>query len=95
MGIRLSRRDDDALCFRRDGEFQFGLLQGYIVDGWFDDDGTGYEFRWEGNAEMDEAAGTCMLNLQDKDHLEGELTFDNGDSSGFLGRGSQMMMTSI
>jgi hypothetical protein len=66
------------------GEFQFGLVHGYIVDGWVDDDGTAYEFRWKGNAEMDEASGSCLLGLLDKDHLEGELTFDNGDSSGFM-----------
>ena len=65
------------------GGFQFGLVRGHVVDGWFDEDGSGYEFRWEGSAEMDEASGSCLLNLTDKDHIEGELTFDNGDSSGF------------
>ncbi len=66
------------------GEFQFGLVRGNIVDGWIDEDGESYEFKWEGSDEMDEASGTCLLNLADKDHIEGEFTFDNGDSSGFL-----------
>ena len=66
------------------GEFQFGLVRGHIVDGWIDEDGESYEFRWEGSDEMDEASGTCLLSLTGKDHIEGELTFDNGDSSGFL-----------
>jgi len=66
-----------------DGEFQFGLVRGSIVDGWLDEDGEGYEFEWEGNDEMDEAAGSCLLSLVDKDHLEGEFTFAGGDSSGF------------
>jgi len=65
------------------GEFQFGLVKGYIVDAWADEDGEGFEFRWEGSDEMDEASGTCLLSLTDKDQLEGEFTFDNGDSSGF------------
>src|SRR5262245_54915158 len=64
------------------GEFQFGLIRGQIVDGWLDEDGKGYEFRWEGNDEMDEASGSCSLDLTDKNHLEGEITFGNGDSSG-------------
>ncbi len=33
--------------------------------------------------EMDEASGTCYLSLTSKDQVEGEFTFDNGDSSGF------------
>jgi len=66
------------------GEFQFGLVKGHIVDAWADADSEGFEFRWGGSAEMDEASGTCLLNLADKDHLEGEMTFDHGDSSGFL-----------
>ena len=65
------------------GEFQFGLVRGYVSDGWLDEDGEGYEFRWKGSDEMDEASGSCLLNLTDKDHIEGEFTFDNGDSSGF------------
>ncbi len=65
------------------GEFQFGLVRGSIVDGWMDEDGESYEFNWEGSDEMDEASGNCVLNLTDQDHIEGEFTFDNGDSSGF------------
>ena len=76
------------------GKFQFGLVRGHIVDGWLDDDGAGYEFRWAGSDEMDEASGTCLLSLQDKDHLEGELTFDNADSSGFLAKRAASSRTS-
>lgn len=65
------------------GEFQFGLVRGSIEDASEDEDGEGLEFNWEGSDEMDEASGSCMLNLTDKDHLEGEFIFDNGESSGF------------
>jgi hypothetical protein len=70
------------------GEFQFGLVRGSIVDAWADEGGEGFEFRWEGSDEMDETSGSYVLNLTDKDHLEGESTFDNGDSSGFLAGGA-------
>ena len=61
------------------GEFQFGLVRGYFSEGWLDEDGEGYEFEWEGGDEMDEASGSCLLTLTDKDHIEGEFTFDNSD----------------
>lgn len=66
-----------------DGEFQFGLVRGYFSSSWLDEDDEGYEFDWEGSDEMDEASGSCLLNLTDKDHIEGEIRFFNGDSSGF------------
>lgn len=66
-----------------DGKFQFGLVRGSIVNGEIEEDGAAYDFRWEGSDEMNEASGTCYLSLTDKDQVEGEFTFDNGDTSGF------------
>jgi len=73
------------LTIKKDGsgQFQFGLVHGYFSSGWLDDDEGSYEFDWEGSDEMDEASGSCELTLADKDHLEGEIHFFNGDSSGF------------
>lgn len=68
------------------GEFQFGLVHGYFSNGWLDEDGEAYEFDWEGSSEMDEASGSCLLTLTDKDHIEGEIRFFNADSSGFQAR---------
>lgn len=65
------------------GEFQFGLVRGDFSGGRAGEDGEGYEFDWEGSDEMDEASGSCLLNLTDKDHIEGEIRFFNGDNSGF------------
>ncbi len=66
------------------GEFQFGLVSGYI-DGEIDDDPEDrrFEFTWDGNDECDPASGSGWLKLKDADTLEGKIKFHYGDSSKF------------
>ncbi|NEQ66805.1 MAG: hypothetical protein F6K21_15130 [Symploca sp. SIO2D2] len=66
------------------GEFQFGLVTGYI-DGEIvqAESGEKLEFTWEGNDECDEAFGSGWLKLQDKNTIEGKVKFHGGDSSLF------------
>ena len=69
-----------------DGEFQFGLVHGYI-DGKIVKykEGNRFEFSWEGNDEMDEANGTGWIRLKDNNReIEGEFRFFEGDNSTFL-----------
>ena len=69
------------------GEFQFGLVSGYI-DGEIDEDPTGsrFEFTWDGNDECDPASGSGWLKLKDAATLEGKFIFHNGDDSKFGAR---------
>lgn len=66
------------------GRFQFGLVTGYL-DGEIveDESGEQIEFTWEGADENDEAFGNGWVKLKDKDMLEGEIEFYQGDSSLF------------
>ncbi|HLO85238.1 MAG TPA: hypothetical protein VK203_09540 [Nostocaceae cyanobacterium] len=70
-----------------DGEFQFGLVFGDI-DGKIVKKGdiSKLEFTWFGNDECDEVSGSGLLQLQDKNTLEGEIKIHHGDSSKFLAR---------
>jgi hypothetical protein len=43
-------------------------------------------FDWDGADEMDEACGDGWAELQDDGSLVGEITFHNGDESGFIAR---------
>jgi hypothetical protein len=67
------------------GDFQFGLVSGQI-DGEIVKNMSGekIEFTWDGNDEMDDAAGSGWLKLKDKNTLEGKIKFHQGDSSLFL-----------
>lgn len=67
------------------GDFQFGLVFGQI-DGEIvkNKSGEKIEFTWDGNDEMDDAAGSGWLKLKDKNTLEGKIKFHQGDSSLFL-----------
>jgi hypothetical protein len=69
------------------GEFQFGLVHGYI-DGDIIKDGNAnkLEFTWEGNDECDEASGSGWLKLEDENELEGKIKFHQGDSSTLLAK---------
>jgi hypothetical protein len=69
------------------GEFQFGLVTGYI-DGNIVKDGNAnkLEFTWEGNDENDEASGSGWLKLEDENELEGKIKFHQGDSSTLLAK---------
>ncbi len=69
------------------GCFQFGLVNGEIdgrVVGY--PDSKRFEFTWEGNDECDPASGSGWLRMKEKDLLEGEFRFHEGDSSIFLAR---------
>jgi hypothetical protein len=69
------------------GDFQFGLVSGQI-DGEIvkNKSGEKIEFTWDGNDEMDDAAGSGWLKLKDQNTLEGKIKFHQGDSSLFLAR---------
>jgi hypothetical protein len=67
------------------GDFQFGLVSGQI-DGEIvkNKSGEKIEFTWDGNDEMDDAAGSGWLKLKDQNTLEGKIKFHQGDTSLFL-----------
>ncbi|MGA1867576.1 MAG: hypothetical protein ACMUJM_03415 [bacterium] len=69
------------------GNFQFGLVSGEM-DGKIVEypDGKRFEFTWEGNDECDPAHGSGWLKLKEKDILEGEFRFYDGDDSTFLAK---------
>ncbi|OQX14033.1 MAG: hypothetical protein BWK80_42265 [Desulfobacteraceae bacterium IS3] len=71
------------------GEFQFGLVHGYL-DGKSVSytDGDKFEFSWEGNDEMDEASGSGWVRIKhdNKNELEGEFRFFQGDDSTFVAK---------
>ena len=69
---------------RRSGSFQFGLVQGNMDIRVVDDQRL--EFTWAGNDENDEASGSGWIKLKEKDIIEGEFRFHNGDDSKFVAK---------
>ena len=69
------------------GEFQFGLVTGYL-DGYLEDHNgkERFTFTWEGNSEMDDASGSGWLQLSSKDQADGLIKFHGGDRSTFKAR---------
>ncbi|MHC1754477.1 MAG: hypothetical protein AB9861_03445 [Methanosarcina sp.] len=69
------------------GCFQFGLVCGEI-DGRIVDyaDDKRFEFTWEGNDECDPVFDSGWVRIKEKDTLEGEFRFHQGDSSTFPAR---------
>lgn len=66
------------------GEFQFGLVRGWIDHRLDMRDGRPcLEFSWEGSDEMDPASGRGWVVLNDEGVIEGKLFFHLGDESGF------------
>jgi hypothetical protein len=65
------------------GEFAFGCVTGAIHGSC---DGSAVEFTWEGNDEMQHAAGHGWADLEDNGTLEGEISFNNGDDAAFIAR---------
>jgi hypothetical protein len=65
------------------GEFAFGCVTGAIHGSC---EGDAVEFTWEGNDEMDPAAGHGWAELQDDGSIEGEICFHNGDEATFIAR---------
>ncbi len=64
-------------------EFAFGCVTGSFA-GPGDDDAVAFD--WDGADEMDEACGDGWAELQADGTLVGEITFHNGDESGFIAR---------
>ena len=67
------------------GEFAFGCVTGQIHGG-ANPDTTAIAFSWDGNDEMDEAAGEGCAELQGNGALNGEIAFHNGDKIQFTAR---------
>jgi hypothetical protein len=47
---------------------------------------VGKRYTWEGSDECDSASGSGWLKLKDKNTIEGNIKFHQGDSSTFLAR---------
>ena len=67
------------------GEFQFGLVHGYI-DGLVTKHDDRFEFTWDGNDECEEASGSGWLQLKDKDSLDGHIELHTGDESDLVAK---------
>jgi hypothetical protein len=71
----------------RTGEFQFGLVSGFIdchlAEG---PRGKRLEFTWEGMDEMDECSGSGWVELSSPSLLDGHIKFHGGDASDFQAR---------
>jgi hypothetical protein len=65
------------------GEFAFGCVTGHIFGTAIAD---AVEFSWQGNNEMDEAAGEGWAELQPDGSLKGEICFHGGDEAAFVAR---------
>ena len=72
------------------GNFQFGLvtgqMDGKIVEG---NNGTRYEFTWDGFDECDRNCGTGWMKMLEDDKVEGEFNIHLGDRSLFLAKRAQ------
>ena len=67
------------------GEFQFGLVHGWIDHETTERDGRpAVEWSWEGNDEMDSASGRGWAISQGDGTIKGKLSFHRGDKSGFI-----------
>lgn len=62
------------------GEFAFGCVTGAIYRA---ADADEVEFTWDGNDEMDPAAGDGWVELQPDGSLAGEIRFNGGDEATF------------
>ncbi|CAN5302718.1 hypothetical protein BH10PSE7_BH10PSE7_39460 [soil metagenome] len=65
------------------GEFAFGCVTGGLH---CRKTPSGVDFTWEGNDEMDSAAGDGWAEIQKDGTLKGEICFHNGDDSTFKAR---------
>ena len=66
------------------GNFQFGLIMGYLhgqINS--DDSGETLEFTWEGGDEDNPASGSGWLRLKEPNILEGQINFHEGESTMF------------
>lgn len=67
------------------GEFHFGVITGNFEGKVKEKDGKEiFSFRWTGNNEADDAAGTGWLLIDDENEgIEGEIRFEDGDDNYF------------
>lgn len=66
------------------GEFQFGLVTGYLDGEITDYEGSKrFEFTWEGSDECDPASGSGWFVIKDDNLIEGRIKFHLRDSSTF------------
>jgi hypothetical protein len=66
------------------GEFQFGLMIGYISGEIEDFNGIErFEFTWEGGDENDPASGSGWIVIKNDKEIEGKIRYHNSDSSTF------------
>lgn len=65
------------------GEFAFGCVTGQLHCRETD---NRVDFTWQGNDEMDEAAGDGWAELQTDGSLTGEIRLHNGDDATFIAR---------
>jgi hypothetical protein len=70
---------------RGGGAFAFGCITG-AISGAGDADAAAVEFTWDGNDEMDEAAGDGWAELQPDGTLAGQIRFHRGDEADFTAR---------
>lgn len=65
------------------GEFAWGALTATLRCGFTL---GGVDFTWEGSDEMDEASGEGWADLEEDGSLTGEISYSNGDETGFKAR---------
>jgi len=63
------------------GAFAFGCVTGHIFGR---GDADAVTFSWEGNDEMDQAAGDGWAKLQPDGSIKGQICFHNGDDANFV-----------
>ena len=68
------------------GNFQFGLVSGYLGGYLEQEDKERFVFTWDGQDEMDPTSGMGWIRLTDEDQIEGLIHFHLGDRSKFKAR---------
>lgn len=63
------------------GEMAFGALEAAVDCGFTP---SGIDFEWNGADEGDQVSGEGWANLRDDGHLEGEISYRNGDETTFV-----------
>jgi hypothetical protein len=82
---------DSFIVFAKDGgQFALDCLTGSIHGRC---EGDAVEFTWDGNDEMEPAAGRGWAELLDDGSLEGEICLDEGDDIPFIARRSATSST--
>jgi hypothetical protein len=83
--VEMEAWDKDFLDLVEPAYILFGQTSGEFAFGGVGDSDA-IDFDWDGADEMDEARGDGWAELQNDGSLVGEITFHNGDESGFIAR---------